>query len=226
MVYAALHDPDLVAIGGVAAAVATILLAFFARFQMAAARDQVTTMRKSAEAQIEALKETTANELELVQKQIGAVIEGNDRVRDAARAQLQPIVFAHGFGPPTTGADIRGAPVPSGRTRVAYFLKNEGVGPALDVEHGISVGGVKHTVDDAGSRYRTAAAGETMPPGYPDDTKYSPLAIDVLTAGVALVYWTRFSNVFGDRFEVLNYPDAGRPAVFRMLPSDDGWQDD
>jgi hypothetical protein len=67
---AALHDPDLVAIGGLGAAFATIVLAIFAGFQMKASRDQVTTMRDSADDQIKALRATTDEELRLVREQI------------------------------------------------------------------------------------------------------------------------------------------------------------
>ncbi len=105
MLYSAIHDPDLVAIGGVAAGVATLLLATFAAVQMklaqrqvTAAQDQVAIMKKSAEDQIAALKETTEQELTLVREQIEAAKTGNDAVGAAARAQLQPIVFAHGIG--------------------------------------------------------------------------------------------------------------------------------
>lgn len=93
---AALHDPDLVAIGGLGAAFATIVLAIFAGFQMKASMDQVTTMKRSAQDQIDALKETTADELALVRKQIEASTAQNEAVREAARAQMQPVVFAHG----------------------------------------------------------------------------------------------------------------------------------
>ncbi len=76
-----------------------------------------------------------------------------------------------------------------------------------------------------GARYRTISAGETLPPGYPnwrpiERQAHPALTVDVLNPGPDLVYWTRFSNVFGDRFEVLNYPDPARPAVFRRLRSD------
>lgn len=215
---AALHDPDLVAIGGLGAAFATLVLAIFAGFQMKASMNQVTTMTHSAQDQIDALKETTADELALVHKQIQASTAQNEAVREAARAQMQPIVFAHGFGSPLS--DATGRDAPPGRVRLRYYLKNEGVGPALDVEHGVSIGGVDSTVNDAGARYRTPSAGETAPPGYPNSQAYGVLAVDVLNAEPDRIYWTRFSNVFGDRFEVLNYPEASRPAVFRELGSD------
>jgi hypothetical protein len=91
---AALYDPDLVAIGGLGAAFATIVLAMFAGFQVKASMDRVTTMKRSAQDQIDALKETTADELALVHKQIEASTAENEAVREAARAQMQPIVFA------------------------------------------------------------------------------------------------------------------------------------
>jgi hypothetical protein len=42
----------------------------------------------------------------------------------------------------------------------------------------------------------------------------------LLNAEPDLVYWARFSNVFGDRFEVLNYPEACRPAACRELKTE------
>lgn len=215
--YATLHDPDLVAIGGLGAALATVILAIFAGLQMKAARDQIKTMKTSAEDQIAALRDTTDKELALVQQQIGAAMDQNEALRDSSRAQLQPIVFAHGLGDSVTdpmNPAMRN--LPPGRIRVTYHLRNEGVGPALDVEHGISVGGVESTPEDAGARFRTLAAGEEAPPMRPN-LQYAPLYVDVLNAEPDLVYWTRFSNVFNDRFEVLNYPDGSRPAVFRMI---------
>lgn len=220
MVFAALHDPDLVAIGGIGAAVATIILASFAFFQMRATQAQVTTMEQSAKDQIKALQEATDKELDLVRKQIAASTEQNKTAAAAARAQLQPIVFAHGWGDPKKGPPH----APEGKVRVDYYLSNEGVGPALDVEHGISVGGVESTPNDAGSRYRTMSVGETAPPEFPNPStpvRFFALGVVVLNTEPDLVYWARFSNVFGDRFEVLNYPEASRPAVFRPLPSPD-----
>lgn len=169
---AALHDPDLVAIGGLGAAFATIVLAIFAGFQMKASRDQVTTMQQSADDQINALRGTTAQELEAVQKQINASIDQNEAVRDSARAQLQPIVFAHGYGPPHQGGGV-----PAGRSRVGYYLKNEGVDPALDIEHGVLVGGVESTPEDVGLRFRTLSVGEVAPPGYPMSQAHAPLPL-------------------------------------------------
>jgi hypothetical protein len=94
---------------------------------MKASVNQVTTMKRSAQDQIDALKETTADELALVHKQIEASTAQNEAVREAARAQMQPIVFAHGFGPPLS--DPSGRDAPPERVRLRYYLENEGVGP-------------------------------------------------------------------------------------------------
>jgi hypothetical protein len=209
---AALHDADLIAIGGLGAAGATIVLAVITYKLASASGRQIGVMRQAADDQIKALKETTDKELALVRKQIEASVAQNDAVRQAARAQLQPIVFAHGWGPPLTGGDV-----PPGRIRLNYYLRNEGVGPALDVEHGISVGGVEMTIDDAGARYRTLSVGESAPPGYPNSAAFGPLHVMALNTEPDLFYWARFSNVFGDRFEVRNFPDASRAAGFRRL---------
>jgi hypothetical protein len=136
--------------------------------------------------------------------------KSNEAVREAARAQLQPIVFAHGFAGPTKTPD-------GWATRYRYWLKNEGVGPALDVEHGVRVGEDELTIDDHGSRYRTLSAGESVPEGYPATSQaFSPLELIAAEHGDP-IYWTRYSNIFGDRYETRNYSDASQPAEFLSL---------
>jgi hypothetical protein len=209
---AAIHDPDLVAIGGVAAAIATIGLALIAFLQMRAARIQIEVMKATAGEQVKVLQDTAGRELAAVREQIEAAVKQNDAVREAARAQLQPIVFAH--------------PLPATDGSLRYWMKNEGVGPALDVEHGISISAGRTTetfVYGGGKRakrMRTFAAGEALPPGYPYAQNVDPFEVAVPRHwdGVSPVtYWTRFRNVFGDRFEVLNQADPVLAAEFRVL---------
>ena len=54
--------------------------------------------------------------------------------RQAAERQWQPRVFAHAWGDPVRGDGHNAAPDEMG---VRYRLKNEGTGPAFNVEHGV-----------------------------------------------------------------------------------------
>ena len=136
--------------------------------------------------------------------------------RQAAERQWQPRVFAHAWGDPVRGDGHSAAPDEMG---VGYRLKNEGTGPAFNVEHGVWVAGKLHTWGDR--QYCSMHAGEELPPmldaiGQP--VKLTPLVVGVkLTEwhdGEGLIYWTRFENLLGERFQVLNYPDATWRADF------------
>ena len=80
----------LTAIGGLLVFAATAALAWVAKKQMGDAR------------------RASAAEAAAIEKQIGASIQQGDAIREAARAQLQPVVFAHGDQlPPGTRRRIR-----------------------------------------------------------------------------------------------------------------------
>jgi hypothetical protein len=72
---------------------------------------------------------------------------------------------------------------------------------------------------ESSTRVRNLRAGEIAPPGYPQalSNQLPPYIVEVPFDGQGAVYWTRFSNVFGDRFEVLNYDVPTTPAVFRHI---------
>lgn len=142
---------------------------------------------------------------------------------DAVKRQWQPRVFVHGWSAPydNGNADPEEMAVP-------YYLSNEGTGPAFNVEHGVEVGGERYTVG-GGHLYRMLQAGEEVPPmrdaiGLP--VSLSPIVVHVRhdgrdSAAIAphLVYFARFENLMGERFEVRNFPDPTRPAEFRALPA-------
>ena len=103
---------------------------------------------------------------------------------------------------------------------VGYRLKNEGTGPAFNVEHGVWVAGNLHVW----GQYPSMVAGEELPPMLSSGqlVKHTPIVVGVkLTEwdeGHGLIYWTRFENLLGERFAVLNYPEAMLPADFLRVP--------
>ena len=151
-------------------------------------------------------------------QQTGAALAIAREAREAAERQWQPQVFAHAWYGPVPGDGSDAAP---NEVAVPYSLGNEGTGPAFNVEHGVEVGGNRHTLGDR--QYRSIAAGQSIPPMY--DTMGMPVTGAPIVVGVKLtewdgddvVYWTRFENLLGERFEVRNFPDPARPAEFRRL---------
>jgi len=149
-----------------------------------------------------------------------AALELARETRNAAERQWQPRVFAHAWhGEPVKGDGDNAA---VGEMAVRYFLQNEGTGPAFNVEHGVEVAGKLHTWNDW--QYRSMRAGEAIPPLY--DVTTQPVAVTPIVVGVnagewhdgkGLMYWTRFENLLGERFEVRNPPDATVPAEFRRV---------
>jgi hypothetical protein len=95
-----------------------------------------------------------------------------------------------------------------------YYLSNEGVGPALDVEHGVMLTNVERTIDELKRRYGSVASGERLPPISGARAPYFEL---VAKAPGDPVYWARFNNVFGERFETRTYSDPSHPVEFIPL---------
>jgi hypothetical protein len=144
------------------------------------------------------------------------------QARGWARAQLQPVVLAYPWG--ATSHLMSDEPQP---WVVRYYLRNDGLGPALDVEHGIEADGLEipwfqQEPDGGGARYRTVIVGESLPPGYPPPPNEAPQAARLLEIPMEsppqqVAYWTRFSNAYGERFVTRNYFDPSRPAELRRL---------
>jgi hypothetical protein len=151
--------------------------------------------------------------------QTSAALKIARETREAAQRQWQPRVFVHAWANPVPGTGDNAAP---DEMAVPYRLENEGTGPAFNVAHGVEVAGKLHTWGDR--QYRSIRAGQELPPMLDSigmAVKVDPLVVGVkLTEwndGEGLVYWSRFENLLGERFEVRNYPDPTRPAEFRRI---------
>ena len=111
----------------------------------------MTVIRETAATELATVKEMAETELAAVREQIDASVKGNEAVREAARAQLQPMVFAHADAVKTgthsrrrgrRAAGERVSPRP-GAVGFGYRLKNEGTGIALNIQHGVEIDGHK-----------------------------------------------------------------------------------
>ncbi|MGH2852640.1 MAG: hypothetical protein ACRDLF_00390 [Solirubrobacteraceae bacterium] len=114
-------DIDLAALGGAG----TLILAGVAVAQIRESRRQTGAM----EDQVTAIRDVAEEELAAMREDIQASIEQGRAVREAARAQLQPIVFAHAYGGAIKGPD-EGADLGPGEVGFRYRLINEGTGVA------------------------------------------------------------------------------------------------
>lgn len=153
-----------------------------------------------------------------LEDQIAASVAQNDAVREAARAQVQPIVFATIVLGIVRGRD-EGYDVGKGELGFPYRLGNEGTGVALNVTHGVEVAGVERSFGD-GMEVRSLTPGEILPPAEGLDMP-RPLVVvfreDELPekwSPASRIYWVRFENVFGDRFETRNPLDPHQSAEF------------
>lgn len=195
----------LTAIGGVCAAIASVVLAFLAYRQMKATREQ-------SEAALD--QPRTSKEQALIAK-------------DAAAAQVYPLVYAH---------EWKGTVWDEGEQAFAvrYYLSNEGLGPALNVEHGVKIGRVEFMFGrDEPYMFRSVQPGEFLPPldpERPDPVPPQPITRNVERrdmyllgpAGASqqigeMLYVCRYENLFGDRWETVNSNDPQkRPTVRRI----------
>jgi hypothetical protein len=142
---------------------------------------------------------------------------------EATKRQSRPWVIANPLNGPSPGDGSTAAP---DEMAVSYYLSNDGSGPAFNIEHGIEVAGTFHTWDQG--MYPTMRAGQEFPPMH-DPCGLFVNSLRPIWVGVKLtqwnediVYWTRFEDLLGDRFEVRNYRDRTRPAEFHRLTSSNG----
>ncbi len=233
------------AIGGIGGVATAIVLALLAYFQMRASREQAEATSKqvqlmAAEAESErhhreaedARREAEQSARDrAVRDQIAAVAgiasATREASRDAARAQLQPIVFAHAHGAAVQGPNDE-LDIGEGEIAFLYYLSNEGTGPALNIKHGVECGGIDYAFG-GGMEFRTARAGEFLPPLDTDTTQPVPSRfLPVIVAESALpvrwqtmirTYWARYENVFGEEFETRNPNDPRQSAAFMRLTS-------
>jgi hypothetical protein len=206
----------LAAVGGLLVFAATAVLAWLAKKQMDAARA------------------ASANETKVLKEQIEASIEQGKAIREAARAQLQPMVFAHADDvrtfPDTAVTTLRPHPneyqLGPGQTGFGYRLKNEGTGIALNIKHGVEVDG--HEIAfEGGMRFRALRPGEAQPAfDYVDPLGHFIREIpwvavaderELPSSWSSRVYWAQFDNVFGERFETRNPSDPLQAAEFKQI---------
>jgi hypothetical protein len=217
----------LTAIGGVGAFLAAVVLAALAYFQIRAGQAQAREAREQSNAQAQEAREQSnaqareAREqsnaaLTMAEAQSDASLKIAHETREAAERQWQPRVIAHKWSDPKLGTGDDAAP---DEMAVGYRLKNEGTGPAFNVEHGVEVGGRVHRWP---GQYQAMVAREEQPPmltatGLPQQV--TPLVVGVKKDQWSddLLYWTRFENLLGERFEVRSPPDLTKPAEFRRL---------
>jgi hypothetical protein len=138
---------------------------------------------------------------------------------EAVKRGVQPRVTAHRWVDPkrrrTYGEEV---------VSLHFYLTNDGTGPAFNVVYGVDVGG-RSCPGDNGHIYRKMNVGAILPgPSDHLDPPGStqPIVVDLKHEGRPrdeidrdLVYWTRFDNVMGERFEVRNPHDTTRPTEVR-----------
>jgi hypothetical protein len=214
-------DTDVAALGGLG----TLILAFVAVAQIRESRRQTDAMRD----QVTAITDVADKELAAMREDVQASIEQGRAVREAARAQNQPIVFAYTFGGGVNGPN-EGADLGPGEVGFRYTLVNEGTGVALNIRHGVELFGMVRAHGDgmevrsmrpgeklpvigrnSGSAFMVVFREEELPTGWPKEAR---------------AYWASFENVFGETFKTANPHDPHQSAAFMRfeeLPSpDDG----
>jgi len=161
-------------------------------------------------------------------RQIAGITEQTREARDAARAQLLPIVFAHGIGPGALGPNDA-FDLSEGEVGFPYHLANEGTGVALNIRHGVEVDGEDYEFGD-GMHVGVLKAGEQAPEFDPQtgSASYPPwvvrLTIESLPEdwrAASRSYWVKFSSVFGERYETRNSADPTVASVLRRLDDTD-----
>lgn len=155
------------AIAGVAAALTTVVLAFFAWGETRASAQQARLTLRTV------------------------------------RAQVQPVVFAR------ETREIDWGSKKSSCVSFPYYLRNDGLGVALEISHGIRIGAL------------TAPGGNTasLQPRQVSDTFASRIDRAQLPddgTDLPVSYWVQFKNVFGEAFETV-WSDGAEPASFRSL---------
>jgi hypothetical protein len=180
-------------------------------------------------------RRASAAEAAALENQIRASVKQGEAIREAARAQLQPMVFAHADAVksyPGSAADRFGAgpaneyELGPGQIGFGYRLKNEGTGIALNIEHGVEIDG-REIPYEAGMRFRALRPGEAQPAFDFVDPRGGFMRIkpwvvvaderELPSEWASRVYWARFDNVFGERFETRNPSDPMEAAAFKRI---------
>ena len=189
-------------LAAVVGGVGTFVLAIVAVLQMAESRRQTRAM----ESQAATGRDAAARELAAMREYITASVEQGNAVREAARAQVQPIVFAEILGGTIDGPN-EGDDIAEGERGFPYRLSNEGTGVALNITHGVEIEGIEKAFGD-GMHLVSLGPGITIPPDEGLDPTHrrfvAPFREDELPEnwGIASrTYWVRFENVFSEQFE-------------------------
>src|ERR1700722_6059767 len=122
MAFMGITDTDVAALGGLG----TFILAGVAVAQIRESRRQTNAMKD----QVTVIKDVAEKELPAMREDVQASIEQGRAVREAARAQNQPIVFAHTYGDAIKGPNDDD--LGPGEVGFRYRLVNEGTGVALN----------------------------------------------------------------------------------------------
>jgi len=190
-----------------------------------------------AKKQMDDSRRASASEALAIEKQINASVQQGGAIREAARAQLQPMVFAHGDATltrpsfedeaasgPNAATEYQLSP---GQIGFGYKLANEGTGLALNIRHGVEIGSKRLEFGD-GMQFRSLRPGYWYPAqDFMDQGNMihiTPLAVVCNLselpndwAAEPRRYWAEFENVFGERFRTRNPSDPQRPAEFERI---------
>jgi hypothetical protein len=193
----------------------TLILAFVAVAQIRESRRQTDAMKD----QVTAIKDVAEMELAAMREDVQASIEQGHAVREAARAQNQPIVFAHTYGGAIKGP-AEEAGVGPGEVGFRYRLINEGTGVALNIRHGVELCGIVREHGD-GMEVRSMRPAQELPKGRTTALAFTVVfREDELPQGwakEALAYWVGFENVFGETFKTANPHDSHQSAAFMRV---------
>jgi hypothetical protein len=154
-------------------------------------------------------------------RQIKTMGQQIDVAREAAGRQWYPLVYAHEGEPPRADPDLDS----DSHIGCFYYLRNEGLGPALNIEHGVEVWGRSWLFGgDTGRQFRSVQPGASIPPAVrgeevPDEliVKHLPEVAFYLDEETPdeVVYWCRYESLFGDRWETRNSNDPTKAPELR-----------
>lgn len=142
---------------------------------------------------------------------------------DIVSRQWHPLVYAHEGEPPGADPDLDG----DDHIGCFYYLRNDGLGPALNIEHGVEVWG--HTWPFGGQQarqFRTIQPGASIPPATSADEAPDDLIVKHIPENSfypddevpeEVVYWCRYESLFGERWETRNSSDPTKPPEIRRL---------
>jgi hypothetical protein len=174
--------------------------------------------------QMAQLGKQASDDSKQLDKQIEASQGMGEAVLESARAQVQPMVFAH------PGMIVRGdymskqaIDVASTEVGFTYRLANEGSGLALNVRSGVIVDDVSVEWGAGGGMpFRALRGGEQVPAEPEQSPLLVPFQKGALPENWQVLdhqYWAEFSNVFDDRFRTVVHADPSTDAEFIRLPT-------